>query len=114
MIVVALHPEGVDRNLLKDSLYTFRRAVALHPEGVDRNIRFIVNDAKRIVALHPEGVDRNTNCLQFVHSLLTVALHPEGVDRNRLHGYVIPLNEWSPSTRRAWIEILRSRPVLLF
>ena len=36
--VVALHPEGVDRNI--DFLHTVRGfcRVALHPEGVDRNI----------------------------------------------------------------------------
>ena len=34
--VVALHPEGVDRNTPKTSR-TSRNFVALHPEGVDRN-----------------------------------------------------------------------------
>ena len=33
---VALHPEGVDRNVIYDKLQQFRD-VALHPEGVDRN-----------------------------------------------------------------------------
>ena len=59
-LTVALHPEGVDRNL--DIVGTFDEAdgVALHPEGVDRNIKSRSLDALRIaVALHPEGVDRN-------------------------------------------------------
>ena len=34
--------------------------VALHPEGVDRNLKQIINvKAVPAVALHPEGVDRN-------------------------------------------------------
>ena len=36
--------------------------VALHPEGVDRNMNNEYNLAGvTTVALHPEGVDRNTN-----------------------------------------------------
>ena len=36
---------------------------------------------------------------------ISVALHPEGVDRNtKTQGCTINAN-WSPSTRRAWIEI---------
>ena len=57
---VALHPEGVDRNLSEDGVYNLVAKVALHPEGVDRNanaIAFIPNTPT--VALHPEGVDRN-------------------------------------------------------
>ena len=34
---VALHPEGVDRNILALKFLNFRADVALHPEGVDRN-----------------------------------------------------------------------------
>ncbi len=35
-----------------------------------------------------------------------VALHPEGVDRN-FHGFHrFSAADWSPSTRRAWIEIV--------
>ena len=62
MGIVALHPEGVDRNIREDTLYlkqvsspstrrawieittdtraTLKWRVALHPEGVDRNWRF--------------------------------------------------------------------------
>ena len=56
---VALHPEGVDRNLVFDQKGYDVRYVALHPEGVDRNsdIDNIIFD--EFVALHPEGVDRN-------------------------------------------------------
>ena len=34
-----------------------------------------------------------------------VALHPEGVDRNTRHSFSTAASGWSPSTRRAWIEI---------
>ena len=36
--VVALHPEGVDRNIFAN-IVPLCTPVALHPEGVDRNIR---------------------------------------------------------------------------
>ena len=34
--------------------------VALHPEGVDRNLVMKYMLARNLVALHPEGVDRNS------------------------------------------------------
>ena len=56
--------------------------VALHPEGVDRNLDIVGTFDESDVALHPEGVDRNY--LACRHNALpsNVALHPEGVDRN--------------------------------
>ena len=36
---------------------------------------------------------------------MKVALHPEGVDRNGFRFQILPRFRWSPSTRRAWIEI---------
>ena len=104
MSLVALHPEGVDRNESLGNGLTIRfaaspstrrawieimplyhaagrRAVALHPEGVDRNFVFEGRLDERRVALHPEGVDRNA---KYASDALCsrVALHPEGVDRN--------------------------------
>ena len=35
--------------------------VALHPEGVDRNVKIYRETYLESVALHPEGVDRNLN-----------------------------------------------------
>ena len=102
---VALHPEGVDRNRhIEQSAKN--GTVALHPEGVDRNSAF--NKPvyhKSIVALHPEGVDRNLGDVLAAY-LALVALHPEGVDRNTNVKYTIIIKKESPSTRRAWIEIL--------
>ena len=79
---VALHPEGVDRNLhIANLIVAF--PVALHPEGVDRNFRRCVACAEaRAVALHPEGVDRNLYVRHDQVCPVAVALHPEGVDRN--------------------------------
>ena len=36
--MVALHPEGVDRNIFVFVLSPICAYVALHPEGVDRNV----------------------------------------------------------------------------
>ena len=58
-----------------------------------------------IVALLAEGVDRNAKETEG-QVTTDVALLAEGVDRN-LCGGVPPRNGWrSPSSRRAWIEIL--------
>ena len=57
------------------------------------------------VALHPEGVDRNINFAQTVGEG-NVALHPEGVDRNFYEIQDTSSTKASPSTRRAWIEML--------
>ena len=87
--MVALHPEGVDRNhapeggdIRKKSSPSTRRAwieigcallwhashrlVALHPEGVDRNSAIMSRKTTGIVALHPEGVDRNTSLYSII------------------------------------------------
>ena len=58
-VCVALHPEGVDRNLNLTGKVSTNTAVALHPEGVDRNLRLYGLQFTIDVALHPEGVDRN-------------------------------------------------------
>ena len=56
--LVALHPEGVDRNPVTFTA-TLPPSVALHPEGVDRNVQTVQRKSSIPVALHPEGVDRN-------------------------------------------------------
>ena len=58
------------------------------------------------VALHPEGVDRNSSQTIALLTMTPVALHPEGVDRNQIDGDADNDLYWSPSTRRAWIEII--------
>ena len=43
--------------------------VALHPEGVDRNFSLVsVVLVVYRVALHPEGVDRNCKCIKITHT----------------------------------------------
>ena len=57
--MVALHPEGVDRNKMSASNGVHIMGVALHPEGVDRNGGYEnENENVNYVALHPEGVVR--------------------------------------------------------
>ena len=129
---VALLAEGVDRN---DVVLAPRSgfAVALLAEGVDRNLtsaRPIVHDTlspssrrawieilcwkmsttAALVALLAEGVDRNwKECGK--KKMWLVALLAEGVDRNTpLRGAVGPCRA-SPSSRRAWIEILLATPI---
>ena len=114
---------------IQTHLLTMRsKEVALHPEGVDRNCRilhFVHNDVRspstrrawieisaakgksngQRVALHPEGVDRNRHFFRPRPRRSVVALHPEGVDRNQSAPNSASRRPWSPSTRRAWIEI---------
>ena len=50
----------MDRNVFVVYVLNIWSIVALHPEGVDRNKDQLPNGYKpRNVALHPEGVDRN-------------------------------------------------------
>ena len=58
------------------------------------------------VALLAEGVDRNTQTMKSSPAGEYVALLAEGVDRNL--EAVRPMGQpaWSPSSRRAWIEIV--------
>ena len=79
---VALHPEGVDRNIV---LWLPPFLVTLSPSTRRAWIEMItemVSAGAEMVALHPEGVDRN--CPASAHSALVTE---------------------SPSTRRAWIEM---------
>ena len=132
--MVALHPEGVDRNSIYEVLPAILE-VALHPEGVDRNWDKSAGELPRLVALHPEGVDRNADDRRalredtaspstrrawiemdygiILYKEVNVALHPEGVDRNCSSSVTLPGSSFrSPSTRRAWIEIVPLLPYL--
>ena len=62
----------------------------------------------RMVALLAEGVDRNPwRCVSGRNS--RVALLAEGVDRNDDAAFHAPTARKSPSSRRAWIEMLIAR-----
>ena len=129
-VLVALLAEGVDRNFFSSSLTASvlyrspssrrawieievdegdagQRKVALLAEGVDRNqkipqLALVVEG----VALLAEGVDRNF-CAKAARGRSRVALLAEGVDRNTPEKVRPSVPKWSPSSRRAWIEMLR-------
>ena len=61
---------------------------------------------ERPVALLAEGVDRHFWGGAFLSAVETVALLAEGVDRNKKLKEAIRHEARSPSSRRAWIEIL--------
>ena len=65
----------------------------------------ILHGTHAAVALLAEGVDRNLLCFTDRLPQLHVALLAEGVDRNWLTAFGAALLIWSPSSRRAWIEI---------
>ena len=60
------------------------------------------------VALLAEGVDRNSFVGFEPHTVGAVALLAEGVDRNGWSLSRPARSLWSPSSRRAWIEIVSS------
>ena len=62
-----------------------------------------------MVALLAEGVDRNTLAVRFGLEV-GVALLAEGVDRNVYAKIEAKSRKASPSSRRAWIEILPLQP----
>ena len=56
------------------------------------------------VALLAEGVDRNLIPEVYLDEVI-VALLAEGVDRNLIRNGIVTINDPSPSSRRAWIEM---------
>ena len=101
---VALLAEGVDRNLM--SFHTVCRA-RWSPSSRRAWIEIkncLLPVVVKIVALLAEGVDRNQK-LFTASSCKNVALLAEGVDRNRRRAAGRRPRPWSPSSRRAWIEI---------
>ena len=86
------------------------KLVALLAEGVDRNsLRTCGKPRSSLVALLAEGVDRNAKVREGLLSS-DVALLAEGVDRNYCSVGVPARIALSPSSRRAWIEILTRYP----
>ena len=103
---VALLAEGVDRNFFSSSL----TASVLYRSPSSRRawieIEVDEGDAgQRKVALLAEGVDRNF-CAKAARGRSRVALLAEGVDRNTPEKVRPSVPKWSPSSRRAWIEIV--------
>ena len=104
------------------------RIVALHPEGVDRNWKAAKNKIKASVSPSTRRAWIEINSSSMLSSVsarspstrrawiempktvrnahgLLVALHPEGVDRNTHTNFCCNRFVLSPSTRRAWIEM---------
>ena len=61
-----------------------------------------------MVALLAEGVGRNAVGICFSAQTPKVALLAEGVGRNDTVSVWVSVLAWSPSSRRAWVEILVS------
>ena len=102
---VALLAEGVDRNCQMNwNGRVMIWNVALLAEGVDRNFTAQGAAWSGRVALLAEGVDRNSVPGTGI-SYVSVALLAEGVDRNLRGELDVILDQQSPSSRRAWIEI---------
>ena len=88
-------------------LYIYSCIVALHPEGVDRNYPTPppMKDDATSPSTRRAWIEIKAHPTKPA-AAFDVALHPEGVDRKgkeqrkRLYDFL------SPSTRRAWIEIL--------
>ena len=134
MTFVALLAEGVDRNYNDGRYFLLRYNVALLAEGVDRNLmgwrgcvgswaspssrRAWIEIASQSgqrpcpprVALLAEGVDRNQHPHIPERNVL-VALLAEGVDRNFTTRVRLFRRRGSPSSRRAWIEIMTASAI---
>ena len=96
----------MDRNCGEQLLAVVDGGVALLAEGVDRNFETLRGEGLGdIVALLAEGVDRNLCALDQLADQ-RVALLAEGVDRNFFIPKQLLEAEASPSSRRAWIEIV--------
>ena len=128
---VALLAEGVDRNMMSCRLYFFivrspssRRAwIEIERHFSDRGLVHKSPSSRRAwieiisastvqslsgVALLAEGVDRNWQNAAARCPVTTVALLAEGVDRNHCRPFASPRRIPSPSSRRAWIEIVQN------
>ena len=127
---VALYAEGVGRNSIFAFDFLFRLTVALYAEGVGRNwmILHMLDMVYRspstrrawveilphlqapliltLVALYAEGVGRNSTRAVEKTTAFCVALYAEGVGRNTPTTTPMTCPLASPSTRRAWVEII--------
>ena len=105
--LVALLAEGVDRNSYwEEALYQKKTSPSSRRAWIEIAPRWGCFQPRR-VALLAEGVDRNWTFSKISGSS-TVALLAEGVDRNFTLLYFVDCFAGSPSSRRAWIEILYS------
>ena len=105
MLYVALLAEGVDRNQLHPCAPVLSLASPSSRRAWIEMPSRSLGSYLLSVALLAEGVDRNSLCKDGDVAHYTVALLAEGVDRNQIGVDFGLLVNWSPSSRRAWIEI---------
>ena len=103
--MVALLAEGVDRNSLCLLVTRFHQRSPSSRRAWIEILAELQNIMMRAVALLAEGVDRNLSLCPRPR-IVFVALLAEGVDRNICHFGFVYLVKRSPSSRRAWIEII--------
>ena len=104
VFAVALLAEGVDRNIYKsDGLVCIIESPSSRRAWIEILEQCWYHNTDT-VALLAEGVDRNPES-QLPYLQSDVALLAEGVDRNLMGGIYSRNAAWSPSSRRAWIEI---------
>ena len=102
--MVALLAEGVDKNILNPLGYYMDYASPSSRRAWIEIVTSTNPDSRGTVALLAEGVDKMT--IGTSSSMEPrVALLAEGVDRNKAGCWNIWQRAWSPSSRRAWIEI---------
>ena len=101
---VALHPEGVDRNV-PDGMWDYR--VVMSPSTRRAWIEIGLRLCAGVQLESPSTRRAWIEIAGFVRfqAPAPVALHPEGVDRNSAIMSRKTTGIVSPSTRRAWIEI---------
>ena len=102
--VVALLAEGVDRNTVLTGQGGSIRSPSSRRAWIEIRQEY-QQSVCSWVALLAEGVDRNRKP-RATPPRWKVALLAEGVDRNFFVPNRLLWEHWSPSSRRAWIEIL--------
>ena len=105
-VIVALHPEGVDRNQFRpECQIVANRSPSTRRAWIEMDLPVL---ASAYVSKSPSTrrawieITRRSG----LRCRCAVALHPEGVDRNHCLPKVARVVLASPSTRRAWIEII--------
>ena len=104
--LVALLVEGVGRNWRGAACAAAGSSVALLVEGVGRNSNIAANLGNLWVALLVEGVGRNNDQCSRTQCTRGVALLVEGVGRNHMAKTKTVYQYESPSSWRAWVEII--------
>ena len=103
--IVALLAKGVDRNNMKSGKLMRLMSPSSQRAWIEITSR-INSEFQECVALLAEGVDRNLHLQYTWTRSANVALLAEGVDRNGKEVDDMTEAEVSPSSQRAWIEMI--------